>query len=124
LGLVAEERDLILEFEPNEISGTPGGTTTSNLKIKVLPNGAREKQYTFSIYANIILTPTFNLNNSTSANITKFSDFTMTVLPPKDLGDQINEIWDKFGSSEWIWCIISNSARYCRYPWRMAFLKT
>ncbi|HEU4447758.1 MAG TPA: PsbP-related protein [Nitrososphaeraceae archaeon] len=99
LSLVAEERDLILEFEPNEISGTPGGTTTSNLKIKVLPNATRDKQHTFSIYANIILTPTFNPNNSTSANITKFSDFTMIVLPPKDLGDQINEIWNRFGSS-------------------------
>jgi len=95
----AQEEDLELMFEPNKIPGTEGGITTSNLKIKVLPNATGNTQHIFTVHANIFLTPTFNPSNATSANITKRSDFTITILPAKDFGDQINDAWGKFGSS-------------------------
>ena len=95
----ANEDDLQLVFEPNNVPGTEGGITTSNLKIKALPNATGNKQHIFSIYASIFLKPTFNPSNASSANITKASDFTLTVLPAKELGDQMNEAWSRFGSS-------------------------
>lgn len=55
--------------------------------------------FSFPVYARMPPIPTFNPTNATSANITKVSDFTMTILPPKNWDDILNEGWSKFGSA-------------------------
>ena len=48
---------------------------------------------------NISLTPTLNLvvDNSTSANIRRVTNFTAIVSPPLSLTEQISEAWNGFG---------------------------
>lgn len=101
LTLFAEKEGLELGFNPNNVTGSPGGVIAVNLRIKVLPTTIVNEPLTFSfpVYARMLLTPTFNPTNATSANITKVSDFTMTVLPPKNWDDILNEGWSKFGSA-------------------------
>jgi hypothetical protein len=91
-------KNLELTFRPNKTSGIPNDLTVSTLHIKVLPN-ATEQTYTLPIHANILLTPTNNLNNSTSPQITKISNFTITVSPPLGLSEQISTAWSGFGSA-------------------------
>jgi hypothetical protein len=99
LTLAGLEKDLELTFNPNKTAGVPGGITTSNLHIKVQPNATVEKQHTFPIDANIHLRPTFNPTNASVANITKISDFTITISPPLTIQQQISEAWNGFGSA-------------------------
>jgi hypothetical protein len=83
----SEAKDLQLTFNPNQTAGIPNGITTSDLRIKVLPN-ATAKPYTIPISAEIILTPTFNVNNSTSATMIKTTNFAITTSPPLPLLEQ------------------------------------
>ncbi len=94
----AVKQGLELGFDPNNITGSPSGVTTVNLRIKVLPNVTLNEPLSFPVYSNIRLTPTFNPTNANSTIVTKVSDFTMTVLPPKGWHEILEEGWSKFGS--------------------------
>ena len=95
----AAKQGLALGFNPNNITGSPSGVTTVNLKIKVLKDVTLNEPLTFPVYASIRLMPTFNPTNSNSTSITKASDFTLTVLPSKGWDEILNEGWNKFGSA-------------------------
>lgn len=97
LALSSTEKDLKLIFNPNRTAGIPGGITTSNLHIKVLPNATVGKDHTFPVYANILFKPTFNPTNASVANITKVLDFTVSVLPSLTFQQQISEAWSGVG---------------------------
>ena len=70
-----------LTFKSDKLSGVPAGLTTVDLRVKVLPNStiATEQPYRIPIHMSISLTPTLNLNNSTSANIRRVTNFTAIV---------------------------------------------
>ena len=70
------------------------------MDLKVLPNARRDWQqpYTIPIHMIISLTPTKNfINNSTSANIRRDTNFTAIVSPPLSLQEQISGAWNGFG---------------------------
>jgi hypothetical protein len=99
LSLSAKAKDLRLTFNPNNITGIPGGVTISNLRIKVLPNATIDEQHVFPIEAAIHLSPTFNPTNTSVANITKSADFTLGISPTLDWMQQISEAWNGIGPS-------------------------
>jgi hypothetical protein len=71
ISLSPEQRPgLELTFRPNEMSGVPGGISTSTLHIKALTNATKQSHIT-PIKAKILLTSPGNFNNSTSANISQ-----------------------------------------------------
>jgi hypothetical protein len=88
------------------IAGIPQGNTTSNLEIKVLPN-AEPKTYTIPITAHIVLEPTINLENSTSAKVTKKSTLSMTVFPPKSPREQLDDIVSWLSPINAIWVFLA-----------------
>jgi hypothetical protein len=83
-----EQKGLEITFRPNKTSGIPGELTTSDLHIKVLPN-ATALSYTVPLHADILLMPTFNPTNSTSASIKSISNFTLTVIPPLTIQEHL-----------------------------------
>jgi hypothetical protein len=97
-------KDLELNLKPDKTSGIPDDITSSTLHIRVLrSNSAQAYTLPISIHANMVLTPRLNLNNSTSSQITKFSNITVTVLPPLNLWEKIigpiNMAWNGVGSA-------------------------
>jgi hypothetical protein len=88
---------LELAFKPNKTTGVPNDLTTSDLHIKILPN-ATLQTYSIPISANIFLTPTYNINNLTSASITKNTNFTFNVSPQLTPSQQFSESWNTLGS--------------------------
>jgi len=82
------QKGLEITFRPNKTSGIPGELTKSFLHITVLPN-ATAMSYTVPLHAKVLLTPTFNPTNSTSASINSISNFTATVIPPLTIQEHL-----------------------------------
>jgi hypothetical protein len=90
------QKGLEITFRPNKTSGIPGELTKSFLHIKFLPN-ATALSYTVPLHAKILLTPTFNPSNSTSASINSISNFTATVISPLTIQEHlVNFVKDWF----------------------------
>jgi len=94
-----DQNGLKFTFTPNKTSGVPGYITTSNLHISVSPYTI-PNSYTIPIHADIILTPSFSLDNpdfTSSIPLKAISNFTITVLPELSFSEKFKAVWDTYG---------------------------
>lgn len=105
ISLSADQNPRIkLTFEPNKLYIPPFGISSSLIHVNALDN-ATANPYTFPIEANISfplsirnwLTGDMLANPGTEA-IAREANFTVLVVPPPTLSEQLNNVWSAWGT--------------------------
>ena len=96
--------DIEARLVPNETTVSSSGITISQLQIKT-EEKAEPRILTLPIFANVTFPTALTnrlsgqmANNSVSASMVKFSNFTVTILKPLTITEQFGSIWDKLGA--------------------------
>ena len=96
--------DIKSRFIPNETTISSSGITISQLQIKTAEK-AEPRILTLPIFANVTFPTALTnrlsgqmANNSVSASIIKYSNFTVTILKPLTITEQFGKIWDELGA--------------------------